>query len=56
MKQLDFDELKAMFVDWFTREFGQPPVITSSTGVPAVHFALYVLKVQADRQAEGQGE
>ena len=44
MKQLEFDELKAMFIAWFTGEYGQPPVITSSTGVPAVHFALYVLE------------
>ena len=56
MEQLSFEECKTMFIDWFTREFGQPPVITSSTGVPAVHFALYVLKTQADKQAGVQGE
>ena len=36
--------LKQLYFDWFKDQFGLPPVVTSSTGLPAVHFALHVLQ------------
>lgn len=38
------EQLKADYVEWFTGNYGIPPVITSSTGMPAVHFALHILQ------------
>jgi len=38
------EQLKADYVAWFTDNYGVPPVITSSTGMPAVHFAQHILK------------
>ncbi len=37
------EELTDFFREWFTAEYGRPPVITSSTGMPAVAFAQAVL-------------
>ena len=37
-------ELKELYLAWFKDQFNVPPVVTSSTGLPAVHFALFVLK------------
>lgn len=44
MSEPSFDETKRLFIDWFTENYGRPPVVTSSTGLPAVHFALYALQ------------
>lgn len=38
------EQLKADYIVWFREQYGVPPVITSSTGVPAVHFALHALR------------
>jgi hypothetical protein len=38
------DQLKRDYIEWFRSQFGIPPVVTSSTGMPAVHFALHILK------------
>lgn len=48
---LDQEELKALYHEWFYKEYGIKPVITSSTGIPAVHFAQYVLELQAAKEA-----
>lgn len=37
-------QLRDDYYAWFKSEYGVPPVVTSSTGVPAVHFALHILK------------
>lgn len=44
MSEPSFDEMKQLFIDWFTENYNRPPVVTSSTGLPAVHFALHILK------------
>jgi hypothetical protein len=50
------DELKLAYVEWFAASYGGvKPVITSSTGFPAVHFALHVLE-RYGQQAEEAGE
>jgi len=48
-------ELKLAYVEWFAANYGVKPVITSSTGFPAVHFALHVLE-RYGQQAEEAGE
>ena len=46
------EQLKADYVAWFIENYGVPPVITSSTGVPAVTFALHVLQRYAPCSGE----
>jgi hypothetical protein len=46
------DELKQLYREWFTDNYGVPPVITSSTGMPAVTFALHVLQRYATCSGE----
>ncbi|MCE2835700.1 MAG: hypothetical protein LW834_17520 [Cyanobium sp. 49614_E6] len=56
MAELPTEEmLKQLYIDWFKDQFGLPPIVTSSTGLPAVHFALYVLE-RYGQQAEEAGE
>lgn len=43
MKQPSLEELTNFFREWFIAEYGLPPVVTSSTGLPAVAFAQAVL-------------
>jgi len=49
------EQLQADYIAWFKDQFGVPPVVTSSTGLPAVHFAAHVLKrfVAQLQQEEG---
>lgn len=42
-KIVDDDFLKQEYIQWFKDEYGIPPVITSSTGLPAVRFAQYII-------------
>ena len=37
------EELKSYYIQWFEENYGMKPVITSSTGLPAVAFAQAVL-------------
>lgn len=41
------DRLQEEYVEWFKNEYGIPPVITSSSGCPAVRFAQYVFEKYA---------
>lgn len=50
------EQLKADYVAWFKDQFQIPPVITSSTGIPAVHFALHVLQRYAPLMAADDDE
>ena len=38
------EQLRSDYVEWFKDQYQISPVITSSTGMPAVHFAQYILK------------
>lgn len=38
------DQLKNDYIEWFKSQYGVVPVVTSSTGLPAVHFAVHILK------------
>lgn len=44
--------LEEEYGEWFKKEFGFSPVITSSTGRPAVKFAQYVYDKYA-KKADG---
>jgi S-formylglutathione hydrolase FrmB len=37
------EQLKSFYIQWFEENYGMKPVITSSTGLPAVAFAQAVL-------------
>jgi len=38
------EQLRRDYLDWFKDQYGMPPIVTSSTGMPAVHFALHILQ------------
>jgi hypothetical protein len=49
-------QLREEFRSWFQAEYGVRPVETSSTGLPAVHFAQYILKRYAPLLQSDAGE
>lgn len=45
--ELQTEQLEEEYIEWFKREFGFTPVITTSSGRPAVNFAQYVFQKYA---------
>lgn len=46
-QELQTERLEEEYMGWFKREFGFSPVITTSSGRPAVNFAQYVFQKYA---------
>jgi len=49
------EQLKNDYIQWFEQNYGMKPVITSSTGLPAVAFAQAMLNRYGFKPDEAEG-